>query len=314
MSASVFRKRRKRLGRNPSSPEPALSEAVSPAAAESHTAPETGSKADPKAGQDAAAGADATMSLREHLTELRTRLLRGVISIFVCFVGLFAFAPDIRGFLGTTLKKALPATGALTFTDVTEPFMVDMHLSFVLGFFLASPYIFYQIWAFIAPGLYESERKHVVPVALCSALFFIAGGAFCFFVVIPFTYSFFIGYGSDDATPLITLANMYRYTFKLMLAFGLVFEMPLFSFFLAKLRVITAARLRAWRKYAILANFIIAALITPPDVLSQLLLAGPLILLYEISILVAGFAASGGDTTGPPPPPQPKDGETHTPA
>ena len=251
-----------------------------------------------------------SMSLREHLSELRTRLLRSVISIFVCFIALFSFAPVIRGFIGSALKKNLPVSGALTFTDVTEPFMVDMHLSFVLGFFVATPYIFYQIWAFIAPGLYESERKYVIPVALCSALFFIAGGAFCFFVVIPFTYSFFIGYGSGEATPLITLANMYRYTFKLMLAFGVMFEMPLFSFFLTKLRIITAARLRAWRKYAILANFIIAALITPPDVLSQLLLAGPLILLYEISILVAQLAASS-DQTAPPPP---EDGETPAPA
>ena len=255
-------------------------------------------------------GKNNSMSLREHLSELRTRLLRSIISIFVCFIALFSFAPVIRGFIGSALKKNLPASGALTFTDVTEPFMVDMHLSFVLGFFVATPYIFYQIWAFIAPGLYESERKYVIPVALCSALFFIAGGAFCFFVVIPFTYNFFIGYGSGEATPLITLANMYRYTFKLMLAFGVMFEMPLFSFFLTKLRVITAARLRAWRKYAILANFIIAALITPPDVLSQLLLAGPLILLYEISILVAKLAASS-DQTAPPPP---EDGETPTPA
>ena len=236
-----------------------------------------------------------TMSLREHLLELRTRLLRSVISIFVAFVALFSCAPFIRSFMEKTLKAALPPGGSITFADITEPFMVDMHLAFVLGFFAASPYIFYQIWAFIAPGLYTSERKYVVPVALCSALFFIAGGAFCYVVVIPFTYSFFIGYGAGngDATPLITLANMYRYSLKLMLAFGLMFEMPLFSFFLTKLRIVNATRLRAWRKYAILANFIIAALITPPDVLSQLLLAGPLILLYEISILVAQGAAPG---------------------
>ncbi|SBV95354.1 conserved membrane hypothetical protein [uncultured delta proteobacterium] len=230
--------------------------------------------------------ADA-MPLREHLLELRTRLIRCVISVFAAFAGLFSCAPFIRGIMEKTLKAALPPTGSITFTDITEPFMVDMHLAFVLGFFVASPYIFYQIWAFIAPGLYASERKYVVPVALCSALFFIAGGAFCYIVVIPFTYSFFIGYGGGEATPLITLANMYRYSLKLMLAFGIMFEMPLFSFFLAKLRIVTATRLRAWRKYAILANFIIAALITPPDVLSQLLLAGPLLLLYELSILVA---------------------------
>ncbi|CAK7011559.1 MAG: Sec-independent protein translocase protein TatCy [Desulfovibrio sp.] len=228
----------------------------------------------------------ASMSLGEHLKELRTRLFRCLISIFVAFAGTFYFAPQIRGQLEDVLRKALPPGGEITFIDLTEPFIVDMQLALVVGIFVASPYIFYQIWAFIAPGLYESERTYVVPIAACSALFFIAGGAFCYFVAIPFTYEFFIGYGSGSAKPLITLANMFRYALRLFLAFGIMFEMPLFCFFLAKLRILTATRMRAWRRYAILANFIIAALITPPEVYSQLLLAGPLILLYEISILV----------------------------
>lgn len=231
------------------------------------------------------------MNLREHLAELRTRVLRCVISIFVCFAGVFYFAPAIRGVMETTLKAALPSGGEITFADITEPFIVDMRIALIVGLFVATPYIFFQIWAFIAPGLYESERKNVVPVAICSALFFIGGGVFCYFVVIPFTYSFFIGYGSGSAKPLITLANMFRFSLRLLLAFGIMFEMPLFSFFLARLRIITAARLRAWRRYAVLASFVVAALITPPDVYSQLLLTGPLILLYEISILVAAAAA-----------------------
>ena len=231
------------------------------------------------------------MSLREHLTELRSRVTRAVLGVVVGFVAVFSVAPSIRSVIEKTLKASLPPGGEITFADLTEPFMVDMNLAFVLGLFVASPWIFYQIWMFIAPGLYESERKYVVPVALFSALFFVSGGAFCYFVVIPFSFSFFIDYGAGSAKPLITLANMYRFSLRLILAFGIMFEMPLFSFFLAKLRIITAERLRAWRKYAILANFIIAALITPPDVLSQLLMAGPLLLLYEISIFVAKFSA-----------------------
>lgn len=267
------------------------------ATAPPHSAgPATDKAAGPDAEAQAAEGGSA-MSLTAHLAELRTRVLRCVIGIFVCFIGVFSFAPYIRGVMETTLKAALPSGGLIAFADITEPFMVDMHLAFVLAFFVSSPYIFYQIWAFIAPGLYESERRHVVPAAFCSALFFIAGGTFCYLVVIPFTYTFFIGYGNGEATPVIMLANMYRYALRLMLAFGVMFEMPLFSFFLAKLGIVTAARLRAWRKYAILANFIIAALITPPEVLSQLLLAGPLVLLYEISIMVAGFA---GKDSGEP--------------
>jgi len=231
------------------------------------------------------------MSLREHLGELRTRVLRCVISVLVAFIGIFTCAPFIRGIMETTLLAALPPNGAITFNDITEPFMVDMHLAFILGIFVASPYIFYQIWAFVAPGLYPSERKLVVPAAFCSAFFFIVGGLFCYIVVIPFTYTFFISYGTGEAKPLITLANMYRFSLRLVLVFGLIFEMPLLSFLLAKCRIITAVRLRAWRKYAILTNFIIAALITPPDVLSQLLLAFPLLLLYEVSIYVAAIAA-----------------------
>lgn len=233
------------------------------------------------------------MSLREHLTELRTRILRSVISIFLCFIAVFYFAPYIRVALEAAVKAALPPDGSLTFADFTEPFMIDMHIAFVMGFFVASPYIFYQVWAFIAPGLYDSERKYVVPVAVASAFFFILGGAFCYFVVIPFSVSFFIGYGagSGSAKPLITIANTYRFSLRLILAFGLMFEMPLFSLFLARFRIVTAERLRAWRKYAILAIFIVAAIITPPDVLTQLLMAGPLILLYELSILIAAFAS-----------------------
>lgn len=247
----------------------------------------------PGASPGASSGEDdpAHMSLRGHLAELRTRIVRAVLGILAGFIAVFSFAPSIRGIIESTLRASLPQGGEITFADLAEPFMVDMHLAFVLGFFLASPWVFYQIWAFIAPGLYESERKYVVPVALFSALFFIAGGAFCYFVVIPFTFSFFINYGAGSAKPLITLANMYRFSLRLILAFGIMFELPLFSFFLTKLRVVTAERLRAWRKYAILANFIIAALITPPDVLSQLLMAGPLLLLYELSILVAKYAA-----------------------
>ena len=231
------------------------------------------------------------MTLSDHLRELRSRAIRCCFAILAGFIAVFYFAPKVRAIVTATLRDVLPPGGDITFAQLTEPFLVDMHIAFVLGFFVASPYIFYQIWAFIAPGLYPSERRYVVPVAVFCALFFLTGGAFCYMVVLPFTFKFFVTYGQDSAKPLITLAGMYKFSLHLLVAFGGMFEMPLFSFFLAKLRVVTAERLRAWRKYAILAMFIIAALITPPDVLSQLLLAGPLILLYEISILVAKWAA-----------------------
>ncbi len=238
------------------------------------------------------------MSLREHLIELRGRLLRCVMAMLVGFIAMFYFAPFLRDLMLAPLKQVLPPGGTVTFINLTEPFMVDMRIALVAGIFAVSPYIFYQVWAFIAPGLYASERKYVVPVALCSAFFFIAGGAFCYFVAFRFAFSFLAWYGGESLKASITLANQFDLSLRLLLAFGCIFEMPLFSFFLARLGIVTAKRMRAWRKYAILVNFIVAAVITPPDIYSQLLMAIPLLLLYEFSILVAG--AFGRSEDGAP--------------
>ncbi len=256
--------------------------------------------AEPPAEEEDTDSAEAVMqmSLREHLIELRGRLMRCVFAVLAGFIGIFYFAPMLRDILVAPLKNLMPPTWEISITSLTEPFLVDMRMALVLGIFAASPYIFYQIWAFIAPGLYASERKYVVPVALCSALFFIGGGAFCYFVVFPFGFEFFVDY-AKKTNSIITLANHYDFSLRLLLAFGAIFEMPLFCFFLARLGVVTAKKMRAWRKYAILSNFIIAAIITPPDVYSQLLMAIPLLLLYEFSILVAAVFGRRDDAVKP---------------
>ncbi len=267
--------------------EEALPVAAAPSALTDPAAPRQETPSETSGGGAEDSETEMRMSLREHLIELRGRLLRCVAAVLAGFIGTFYFAPYIRELLVAPLQKALPPGGEITFINLTEPFLVDMRIALVVGLFAVSPYVFYQIWSFIAPGLYASERKYVVPVALCSAAFFIAGGAFCYFVVFPFAFEFFSMYGQGTAKANITLENHYSFSLRLLLAFGCIFEMPLFSFFLARLGAVTAQRMRAWRKYAILANFIIAAIITPPDVLSQLLMAAPLLLLYEISIWVA---------------------------
>ena len=162
-----------------------------------------------------------------------------------------------------------------------------MKVAFVAGVFVACPFLFYQIWAFIAPGLYEEEKKYIIPLALSSALFFILGGVFCYFGVFPFAFEFFMSYSTDNIVAMLSIDEYLSFALKMVLAFGLIFEMPLFSFFLARMGLITAQKMREVRKYAILAIFVVAAILTPPDVVSQLLMAMPMLLLYEISILVA---------------------------
>ncbi|MDR2696815.1 MAG: twin-arginine translocase subunit TatC, partial [Deltaproteobacteria bacterium] len=153
-----------------------------------------------------------------------------------------------------------------------------------------SPHTFYQIWAFVAPGLYAEERRYIVPLAAFSAFFFLAGAAFCYFVVFPMAFAFFMSYATDTILPMPSLDEYLEFTLKLLIAFGLIAEMPLFAFFLARIGVLTAAHLRRWRKYALLASVIIGALLTPPDVPSQLIMATVICVLYEASIWVVAFA------------------------
>lgn len=247
----------------------------------------------------AAAGADGTpepeektMGLMDHLNELRWRLVRCFIAAGVGFLLCWAVVEPIFDFITAPLLNALPAHGTAMYTTLPEPFFVRMFVAFVTGLFVASPYIFYQIWAFISPGLYAEEKKGLLPIALLSAIFFIGGGVFCYFVVFPYAFNFFLGFSSEQIQAMPRITDYLDFVIKLLLAFGLIFEMPLFSFFLSRMGVITAQMMRKVRRYAILGIFIVAAILTPPDVVSQLLMAMPMLLLYEISILVAAAFGS----------------------
>ena len=238
-------------------------------------------------GEDAASGLDKPMTLRDHLVELRKRISRAFLWMLVGFIACYPFAEEIFAFLFKPLTRVLPDAGRLIYTSPPEAFFTYMKVAFVAGIFLSSPLIFYQIWAFIAPGLYKEEKAHVVPVAVFSALFFICGGAFCYFVAFPFAFEFFMSYSTGVIVAMPSLNETLSFVLQLLLAFGLIFELPLFVFFLARLCIVTADMMRKFRRYSILANVIVAAILTPPDVMSQMLMAGPLILLYEISILIA---------------------------
>ena len=156
--------------------------------------------------------------------------------------------------------------------------------------FGTSPFSFYQIWAFIAPGLYKEEKRAILPLAFFSTLFFIAGASFCFFLVFPIAFQFFMGFATDAIVPMISVEEYLSFALKLLIAFGLVFEMPLFAYFLSRFGLLTPAFMRRQRRYAILLIFITAAILTPPDVFSQCLMAMPMLLLYEVSIYVSKVA------------------------
>lgn len=233
------------------------------------------------------AGELKELTLMNHLGELRNRLVKCVVAALAGFLACYAFSKDLFKVMMAPLLEVLPPDSHLIFTSLPEAFFTYVKVAFVAGLFLVSPYIFYQIWRFIAPGLYESERKYMIPIALLSAVFFVCGALFGYFIVFPFGFAFFMGYADEMIKPLPSLREYFSFSLKLLLAFGFIFELPLFIFFLARLGLVTAAFLRKNRRYAILVFFIVAAILTPPDGITQILMVTPLIILYEISIYVA---------------------------
>lgn len=241
----------------------------------------TSQKSDPEENQ---------MPLLSHLNELRLRLTRIVIIVLIGFIGFYGVSELAYTYLAEPLTRFLPEGSTLIYTSPQGAFFTYLKVSLMLSILGTSPYTFYQIWAFIAPGLYKEEQKAVLPLAFFSAFFFMAGAAFCYITVFPIAFKFFMGFTTDMVRPMISVEEYLSFALKLIIAFGLVFEMPLFSYFLARLRLITADSMRRYRKYAILVIFITAAILTPPDVFSQVLMAIPMIFLYEVSIYITMVA------------------------
>ena len=239
--------------------------------------------------------ADEKLAFTSHLEELRNRLIICACTVGIGFLGSYFFAEQIFAFLVTPLKEVLPPDSLLIFTALPEAFFVYLKLSFFTGIFLASPVLLWEIWCFVAPGLYDNEKKYVYPFVISSTLFFTAGVSFGYFIVFPIAFKFFMGYSSDLIRPLPSVKEYLSFSCKMLLAFGVVFELPLFVLFLAKIGIVNEKMLRSQRKFAILGIFIVAALITPPDVVSQVLMALPLIILYEISIFVAKYFGKKGE-------------------
>ena len=239
--------------------------------------------------------ADDKLAFTSHLEELRKRLIICACAVGLGFLVSYFFAEQIFTVLVMPLKEVLPPDSLLIFTALPEAFFAYLKLAFFTGIFLASPVLLWEIWCFVAPGLYDQEKKYVYPFVIFSTLFFVAGVSFGYFVVFPIAFKFFMGYSSELIKPLPSVKEYLSFACKMLLAFGIVFELPLFVFFLAKIGIVNEKMLRTQRKYAILGIFITAALITPPDVVSQILMALPLIILYEISIFVAKYFGKKGE-------------------
>jgi sec-independent protein translocase protein TatC len=229
------------------------------------------------------------LPLTAHLQELRKRLILSFIAVGAGFILCYALAQPIFDILAAPLLKVMPTGGSLIFTSVAEAFFTYMKVAFIAGLILTSPFILYQIWAFVAPGLYQKEKRYVVPFVSLGSLFFAMGILFGYFVAIPFGFKFLLGYASDFIKPMPSMKEYLSFSIKFLLAFGLVFEFPVVLLLLARIGVIDAKMLARQRKYAILLIFVFAAVMTPPDLISQVLMALPLMGLYELSILLSKF-------------------------
>ena len=230
------------------------------------------------------------MTLTEHLAELRKRLINSFIAIFIGFAISYKFSEDIFWVLMEPLMKVMPPkNGKMVFLTLTEPFITYLKVALVSGLFLASPVIFWEIWKFIAPGLYPNERKYVIPFVLSASFFFIGGAFFGYFIVFPFAFRFFISFANQEIVPSLSMAKYFSFATKMLIAFGIIFELPLITLFLARLGIVTKEKMVKWRKYAIVIIFVVAAILTPPDVMSQIMMAVPLLILYELSVIIAGI-------------------------
>ncbi len=246
---------------------------------------------------------DEKMPLTEHLVELRKRIIVSVIAIGIGFGICFNYSEDIfrililpmksslsfsltYPFITLLIKQTSPAT--LIFTAPAEAFWMHMKISFIVGFVFALPVVFHQTWRFVSPGLVHKEKKYVIPFVLTTTTLFLAGAAFCYFLVLPFALKFLLEYKTANMKPFLSVGHYVDFCLKFILAFGVIFELPVVIVFLTRLGVVTPKFLAKNRKYAVLIAFIIAAILTPtPDAFNQTLMALPIILLYEIGIWVS---------------------------
>ncbi len=222
-----------------------------------------------------------------HLEELRKRLITCFIAVGIGFVISYGFKEKLFHILTRPLISVMPTGDKIIFTGLPEAFFTYLKVAFLSGIMLVAPVILYQFWMFVAPGLYNKEKRLLVPIVFLSSFFFLGGSLFGYFLVFPWGFKFFLGFASETIKPLPSMREYLSFSAKLLLAFGLVFELPLVITFLARLGLVSVEFLKKNRKYALLLFFVGAAILTPPDVVTQIMMALPLMVLYEVSIIGA---------------------------
>lgn len=233
-----------------------------------------------------------------HLMELRDRLLRSLIAVGVVFVCLFPFASDLYDLLAYPMLRTLPEGSTMIATGVVTPFLIPVKIAAMVAFAVALPYVLYQAWAFVAPGLYSHEKRLVMPLVVASTVLFFVGVAFCYFLVFGLVFDFVYKIAPKSISVAPDIENYLNFVLTMFLAFGVTFEVPIVVLILARMGVVSIEQLVGIRPYFIVGAFVVAAIVTPPDVISQLLLAIPMCLLYEVGIVAArifGKAARSAD-------------------
>lgn len=240
---------------------------------------------------------EAQESLITHLIELRDRLLRMVVGFLLAFIGLFPFANKLYTLLAQPMLAKLPVGGQLVATAVTTPFFVPMKVAMLAAVVLSLPWTLYQIWGFVAPGLYVHEKRFVLPLVVASTLLFISGMAFAYFLVFPVVFGFIVGVAPQGVTVMTDIGNYLDFVIGMFLAFGIAFEVPIVVVLLVRLGMVSIEKLKEIRSYVIVGAFVVGAIFTPPDVVSQIMLAVPLWILYEVGIIAAQLMGRSAEST-----------------
>jgi sec-independent protein translocase protein TatC len=231
--------------------------------------------------------------LISHLLELRDRLLRAIVGVLVVALPMMVYAKELYGWLAKPLIEKMPAGATMIATEVASPFMTPMKFAALLGFIVAIPWVLYQVWAFVAPGLYKSERRLVVPLLASSTVLFYAGVAFAYFLVLPTVFKFMVGIAPEGVSVMTDISKYLDFVLGMFLAFGFAFETPVALVLLVKTGFVTPAQLANNREYVFVGAFVVGAIFTPPDILSQFMLAVPVYLLYELGIVAARVMVPG---------------------
>ena len=225
--------------------------------------------------------------LKPHIADLRKRLVISSLTVFVMFFVCFTFYEPILQWMMVPVEAVLPKNSQMVAVEIQETFFTALKVAFFAGFIVSLPVIFWQLWLFLAPGLYDHEKKLVIPFVFFATLMFLSGSAFAYYIVVPVGFEFLINFGSTVVTVLPSIGKYVGFFTKLLIGFGIAFELPVITFFLAKIGLVDDRMLKDFFRYAIILIFVVSALLTPPDVISQLLMAAPLTLLYGVSIYIA---------------------------